>query len=114
MSPRKNPPELYQDQRPLGAPGELRETVQKMSADIGEIKDTLQDLLKAFPAGDLEGHRRYHDAMIERNHEIRKLRYAIREKTIFGLLWLALGLIGTSLWFFISAKLMTHPGAPTP
>lgn len=117
--------DFMQDKPPTSLP-EVRESVHRMgrelstinttmdtiSGDVHDIKKSLGDLLKAFPAGDLDGHRRYHDAIIERNHEIRKLRYAIQEKTIFGLLWLALGLIGASVWFYVSAKLTSHGSAP--
>lgn len=43
----------------------------------------------AFPGGDAEGHRRAHEAMIERTAELRRLRVAIQEKTISGLVWAA-------------------------
>jgi hemerythrin len=53
-------------------------------------------LQKAFPAEDAEGHRRYHEAIIEKTAEIRRLRQAIQEKTISGLIWAAI------VWFGIA------------
>lgn len=47
----------------------------------------VQRLRDAFPVGDTEGHRRYHEAMIERNAEIRRLRVAITEKTLSAIIW---------------------------
>lgn len=59
--------------------------------DICEaIMDTnrkVDQLLTAFPAGDLDGHRRYHEVQIQRLEETRRLRVAIQEKTISGLIW---------------------------
>jgi hypothetical protein len=47
----------------------------------------LKSLRQAFPGGDVDGHRRAHETMIELLEERRKLRIAIQEKTISGLLW---------------------------
>lgn len=62
-----------------------------------EFKTWREDLerrfAEAFPGGDHVGHCRYHQLMIERNIELRRLRQAIIEKTIGGLVWgLLLGL----------------------
>ena len=88
----------------------MRKDFNEMKSDIHDIKEGMQDVVNAFPGGDTAAHKRYHDAIIERNHELRKLTLAIREKTILGVFWLALGLIGTALWFYICAKL----AAPIP
>lgn len=57
------------------------------------------DLVAAsFPSGDFEGHRRYHETMIDMLAERRRLRVAIQEKTISGLVWAAVVGIGISVW----------------
>lgn len=51
-------------------------------------------LNNAFPGRDTEGHRRYHEVQIEMLHEKRRLRQAIQEKTISGLVWCAIVFLG--------------------
>lgn len=69
-----------------------------MAQDIHDIKGILQRLTSAFPDGDTEGHRRYHEQMIERTAEIRRLRIAIAEKTWSGLIFAAILGIATLIW----------------
>lgn len=61
---------------------------------IMEIRENIKKLTMAFPGGDIEGHRRYHEAQIEKIAEIRRLRIAIQEKTISALVWAGV------LWLF--------------
>ncbi len=60
--------------------------------------DRIKDLFSAFPAGDVEGHRRYHEMQMEILAEKRKLRIAIQEKTISALIWIAIVAVGTAIW----------------
>jgi hypothetical protein len=55
----------------------------------------------AFPGADYIGHCRYHDLMIAQLEESRKLRIAVKEKTISGLVWFFI--VGTALaiWHFV-------------
>lgn len=76
---------------------------QKMSARIegfeGHIERHLvQHIDKAFAGGDPDGHRRAHEAMINLIEEKRKLRVAIQEKTISGLIWVVIVWVGISAW----------------
>lgn len=59
---------------------------------------------EAFPNGDHVGHCRYHLLMIERTEEIRRLRRAIMEKTITGLVFAAIVGVGAAVWFYVVAK----------
>ena len=87
---------------------EMGDRQKTMSEDIHEIKQSLANLITtAFPAGDAEGHRRYHDLMIRRNEEIRRLRIAVQEKTISGLIWAFLVFLGLCIYTFIGTKLGT-------
>lgn len=58
--------------------------------EIEAVNTKLDKVLKAFPAGDIDGHRQYHDLMIEKNRALRQLSAAVKEKT---LLWLICGFI---------------------
>lgn len=95
--------ELWQEQaRQLGGE-ELVATIEGMARDIHSIKKSVADLsTAAFPGGDVEGHRRYHALIIERNQEIRRLRIAIQEKTISGLIWAFLVFLGLCVFSYVS------------
>lgn len=54
---------------------------------ISEIADGIRDIKSAFPDSNFEGHRRFHELEIEKFAERRRLRIAIQEKTISGLIW---------------------------
>lgn len=55
----------------------------------------------AFPGGDPEGHRRYHETQIEILAEKRRLRIAIQEKTISGLVFAGIILLLTALYHWL-------------
>jgi hypothetical protein len=59
---------------------------------------------EAFLGGDHVGHCRYHALMIEGIEEHRRLRRAILEKTISGLVWSAIVGGGAALWFWFKAQ----------
>jgi len=94
----------------------MAERMEAMGEDIHGMKNSLDNLVKtAFAGGDAEGHRRYHELVIERNSELRRLRIAIQEKTISALIFSAIvstiGFIGLTVWAYIIAALK---GTPTP
>lgn len=80
-----------------------------LMAAVNEVRDTQKELVnrmtvmeenhkKAFPGGDFEGHRRYHETMQEVLEEKRKLRVAVQEKTISALVWSGIVGLGFALW----------------
>lgn len=86
----------------------LQEGQREIAATLAKI-DKRQDLVerevvafrKAFPDGDIEGHRHYHDTMIEILNERRRLRIAIQEKTISGLIWSGVIILVSALWHYV-------------
>ncbi len=66
--------------------------------------DAITKLNSAIANSDYEGHRRFHEAMIERNRELRSLRIAVQEKTISGLIWSAMVLVALAVWNAITTK----------
>ena len=72
--------------------------MQESAPTHSDIMAELKALRGAFPGGDIEGHRRAHETMIELLEERRKLRIAIQEKTISGLIWAALVAAITSVY----------------
>lgn len=59
---------------------------------------------EAFPGGDHVGHCRYHALMIENIEWKKRLWRAVAEKTISGLAWAAVLVIGISLWSWIKSQ----------
>lgn len=72
--------------------------MNKAEADIIQLKS-------AFPNGDIAGHCRYHEIQMERLEETRRLRVAIQEKTISGLIWATILAGGTALWHAVKDAL---------
>lgn len=76
----------------------LSERVTLLEAQMVKVRD-------AFPGEDYDGHRRAHKTMIEDIESRKRLTQAVREKTISGLIWLAIVALGTLLWTGIKHRL---------
>lgn len=63
-----------------------------------QVKDTRQRLLDAFPGGDVEGHRHYHEMMMEAGRDRKRLITAVKEKTVAGLVWALMLGVGIACW----------------
>lgn len=72
----------------------MQQQLDEIKTDLGKLSEKVDNVLKAFPDSDIEGHRRYHELIIEDMAERRRLRQAIKEKTISGLLWAVLVWLG--------------------
>lgn len=71
-------------------------------------EDIERRFAEAFPGADHVGHCRYHTLMIEDIDSRKKLRQAVVEKTISGLVWGAVVGIGAAVWnYYFKSK-----GAP--
>ena len=80
---------------------DLAQTTLREVAGIREaVDDMREEMKKAFPGGDHDGHRRYHDLIIEREAQRVKLRQAIIEKTLSGLVWMVLCTLGVAVWHY--------------
>jgi hypothetical protein len=60
---------------------------------------------EAFPGGDHVGHCRYHQLMIEGIDAKKRLREAIMQKTIAGLVWGAMIGLGLAVWQYLKSLL---------
>lgn len=58
-------------------------------------------LQAAFPANDTEGHRRYHQLIIDNTEAKRALTKAIKEKTISGILWSVVVWAASEAWSYL-------------
>lgn len=79
-----------------------REEAQRFDAKFDELKTLLRS---AFPGGDPDEHRRYHDEAIAFMRERRELWKSIRERSITGLIWAALVALGSAVWHYLQLKI---------
>jgi hypothetical protein len=68
-------------------------------------EDMERRFAEAFPGGDHVGHCRYHQLMIEGIDAKKRLREAILQKTIAGLVWGAMIGLGLAVWQYIKSLL---------
>ena len=81
---------------------QMLESQRRTEDRLTELEAMLKDHVgEAFPGGDAEGHRRAHEAMIELTNEKRRLRAAIMEKTLSGLVWSLVIALGVAAWEYI-------------
>lgn len=69
-----------------------------------ELRVFTQD---AFPGGDVDGHRRYHQQLIASGEQRLKLRQAIIEKTLTSLVWAAMVGLAFAVWEWAKAHIKT-------
>lgn len=70
-----------------------------------KIADLHKKIESGFPDGDLVEHRKVHENYIKHAAERAALWKSVREKTVTGIVWAGLMLIGSALWEFIKATL---------
>lgn len=75
--------------------GERLDALERWRADIEKR------FADAFPGADHVGHCRYHQLMIEDLAERKKLRQAVMEKTVAGLIWAVLMGLAIAAWQYI-------------
>lgn len=88
----------------------LREYVEEKHQQLFQHIDArFEDLNKkiesGFPYGDLIEHRKVHESYIKEAAERAALWKSVREKTITGIVWAGLMLIGSALWEFAKVAL---------
>lgn len=66
--------------------------------------DVERRFAEAFPGADHVGHCRYHQLMIEDIDAKKRLRQAVLEKTISGLVWSLVVALGVAAWQWIKGQ----------
>ena len=67
--------------------------------------DSLEKTIEsAFPDGDLDGHRRSHETVIAAANDRASMWKAVREKTVSGGVYAALGLLIMAIWEYFKAE----------
>lgn len=64
-----------------------------------QMNDELKILLeRAFPDGDLDAHRRFHEQQVVNEKERRELWRTLRDKTLGAVVWAVIVAISTAVW----------------
>ena len=71
---------------------------EKLEVRVERLEDSVKSLFAAFPQGDTVGHCRAHQSLIEDVEARKRLRQAIAEKTLFGLIWAGLVGLAAAIW----------------
>ncbi|TCK43970.1 hypothetical protein B0G84_2318 [Paraburkholderia sp. BL8N3] len=71
---------------------------------VEEAIRRIDDLHKAFPGGDWDGHRRYHEAVIQRIEERAKLYQDLRAELAKKGLWALIAAIASAIWYYTKVK----------
>lgn len=85
---------------------EIRDGLAATRAELAANTRKTEQLINAFPAGDTDGHRRYHEAVIEwrevRNKMVKEALIKAAAATTLG----ALGWIAVAIWksFLMTVK----------
>lgn len=79
----------------------LMEIRDRLTAHATWEEDYRAELMSAYPDGDANAHRRYHEALIAREQERSALRRAIIEKSLASLVWALIVGIGIAVLDYI-------------
>lgn len=71
---------------------------------LDEVIRRVDDLHKAFPGGDWDGHRRYHETLIARAEARTKFYDDLRAELAKKGMWALIALLGIALWQYIKSK----------
>jgi hypothetical protein len=67
----------------------------------------IDELRKAFPDGDADGHRRYHESIIRKNEAREKFYEDLRAELAKKGLWALVAVLALALWQFFKSKLIS-------
>ena len=77
-------------------------TIIRSLQQILAKQEELERMIRAsFAGGDYEGHRRYHENVIQEQQDRRKMRSAIIEQVIKGSVWALLVTVGAACWQYL-------------
>lgn len=77
---------------------EIRDTQQQQAGQLANVERGISDLIRGFPAGDVDGHRRYHESVIEWRELRNQVMRAALEKVAQAGAIAAFGYIMLALW----------------
>jgi hypothetical protein len=86
---------------------ENRSDSEVQGRKLDEVIRRVDDLHKAFPGGDWEGHRRYHETLIEKAEARTKFYEDLRGELAKKGMWALIVLLGLALWQYFKSKVIS-------
>lgn len=80
-------------------------TSQAVAKAIADLTEEVRRLRAGFPEGDAEGHRRYHEEVMDQMADRRKLRQELISHLVKTSTWAALAGVAWALWEHFLSKL---------
>ena len=77
---------------------EIHDSQERTEKKVDKTMTVVENIEKAFPNADFEGHRRYHQSVIEMLEERKKFYREITKKTIIGVLWALMVWVGIAVY----------------
>jgi len=84
---------------------QLVASVQQVRSELAENTRKTDQILKGFPAGDPDGHRRYHEEVMQQLAERRQLRHELLTHLLKAASWPALAGVCFVLWKYFKAQI---------
>lgn len=78
--------------------------MESMRAELAENTRTISQILKGFPEGDPDGHRRYHEEVIQQAAERRMLLQEVRMHLLKAASWPALAGAFYVMWQYFKSQ----------
>lgn len=66
-----------------------------------EVREKLDELTRAFPGDDPEGHRQFHDALVAEALERKKFYRELRGKLLEKGIWALAVFVAGAVWFYV-------------
>lgn len=79
-------------------------TLELVEGKVNILIERVDDLAKGFPEGDVEGHRRYHEALIKKAEVRTRLYEKLLEKLMEKGVWAVIALLAVALWQYFKAQ----------
>ncbi|MEX3972264.1 hypothetical protein [Paraburkholderia caribensis] len=79
-------------------------SLEVLEKDLKVVIERVDDLARGFPDGDWEGHRRYHEAVIQKMEARTKFYDDLRTELAKKGLWALLVLVGIAVWQYIKTR----------
>lgn len=84
---------------------ENRNRAEETARAVAEALRGIDELRRAFPNGDPDGHRRFHEAIIQKEEDKAQFYRTLRDKLVERGLWALLALLGAAVWLYVKSKL---------
>lgn len=80
-------------------------SLEVLEKDLKVVIERVDDLARGFPDGDWDGHRRYHEAVIQKMEARAKFYEDLRGELAKKGVWALIALLGVALWQYVKGRM---------